>query len=283
MEFFDWVSVPQYIISALQGGVTLGQLYICLGVAGGLYLVCLVFGGLGLYSMAKRAGVKHPWLGFIPFVNTWYTGKIAGEANFFGQKMKRAGLYAMLVEIAYVGVNVLSLVVSIFLSNPAYYDTVIVNGQEVLEFKSGRVPLNLQWMVSATIWTEILSALAYLMLVVFLCVVFTALYRKYYARSPFLMTFFSAVFPFRGFVIFAVRKNTPVDYNAYMRRRMEEMMRQNGQYYGNPQQGGYGGGQADGGGRRESDPFSDFGDTKNSSDGENPFSEFDDPPSHPQP
>ena len=95
MEFFEYLRIPQYLVQFFRseaGGISLNELYIMLGVAGGAMLVCLILGGLALYVMAERAGVKHSWLGFIPFANTYYAGKIAGETPFFGRKMKRAGL-----------------------------------------------------------------------------------------------------------------------------------------------------------------------------------------------
>ena len=117
MEYFNWLLIPQYFMQYVFGGITLDQIYICMGVAGALYLVCLLLGGLGLWVMGTRQGIKHAWLAFLPFANTYYAGKVAGESALFGQRMKRSGLYAMLLEILYVALQILSLVISIILSN----------------------------------------------------------------------------------------------------------------------------------------------------------------------
>ena len=113
-----------------------------------------------------------------------------------------------------------------------------------------------------------MNVIAYLALILFFCAVFFAFFRKYYARSPFLMTFLCAVLPLRGIVIFAVRNNTPVDYDAYMRRKMQQYAARQGNPYGG--QGGYGeqgydiyGNRTDGAGAppKQDEPFSDFGDS----------------------
>ncbi len=259
MEFFNWLSVPQYVLQYAFGGISISQIYICLGVAGALYFICLMLGGLGLYTMGTRAGVKHAWLAFLPFANTYYTGKIAGDTRFFGAKMKRAGLYAMIVEIVYVGLEVLSLVISFTLSNPAFYETQVVGDQ--YRRTLANVPPQYAWMVSGMTWVPLLSTFVFLALAVFLCAVYNALYRKYYARSPFLMTILSVLLPVRGFILFAVRKNKPVDYEELMRKRMEQVMRQSGMP-------GYGTPTANSG----EDPFTEYKERKGES---SPFSEFD--------
>ena len=80
MEFFDWMNVPQFFIENFLWANTAEEyisiqrmgLMISLIVAGALYLIGHIFGGIGLYTIAKREGIKHPWLGFLPFLNTWY-------------------------------------------------------------------------------------------------------------------------------------------------------------------------------------------------------------------
>ena len=72
MEYFEFVAIPQYIMQFIRGGasggISLKELYILLGVAGGAYFICLIIGGLALFTLAERAGLKHTWLGFLPFV-----------------------------------------------------------------------------------------------------------------------------------------------------------------------------------------------------------------------
>ena len=291
MEFFDWINVVQ-IFTEYFAGVQVSSaaeyieaivriLYISLGVAGGVYLVCLIFGGIGMHTMAKKVGMKHSWLAFLPLANTWYAGKLAGETQLFGQKMKRVGLYAMLTEIVYVAINVFALIVTFALYQPDYFagNTSDSGALVSVYLNIDNIPLELRWLTTTDIVLNVLNTISYLFLIFFMCVLFYAFFRKYYARGPFLMTFMSAFLPFRGIVIFAVRNNTPVDYEAYMRRRMEQYARaRQGYGQGGPYGGGYGGqggydadGNAAAGGYGQSapadDPFSDFGDAPAPSDG----------------
>ena len=272
MEFFDWINVVQIFTqyftvvptqpSAAEYVELLRQiLLISVGVAGGIYLICLIFGGIGMTAMAKKVGMKHSWLAFLPFANTWYAGRLAGETQLFGKKMKRVGLYAMLAEVVYVAINVFSLVVRFGLYQPGYFveqyndSGTLIN----IDIDPERIPMALRWLVTANIVLDVVKSISYIAMLFFLCVLFYAFFRKYYARGPFLMTFMCALLPLRGFVIFAVRNNTPVDYNAYMRRKMEEYRRQQGGGYGPYNGGGYDayGNPASGGGG-DDDPFSDF-------------------------
>ncbi|MDE7159170.1 MAG: hypothetical protein K2N74_06325, partial [Clostridiales bacterium] len=146
MEFFDLFNFANTLTQVIRGEFSLSGLWVSFGIGLGLYLIVLVFGGLGLYTMASRVGLKHPWLGFIPFVNTFYAGKVAGEAHFFGQKMKRHGLYAMLAEIVYAGISIAGLLTSIFLSNPNYWTT---DAEGIMTFVPELVPAQYQWVVTA--------------------------------------------------------------------------------------------------------------------------------------
>ncbi len=277
MEFFDWINVVQFfteyftvatVSSAAEYIEVLRRImFISVGVAGGVYLVCLILGGVGMHAMAKKVGMKHSWLAFLPFANTYYAGKLAGETRLFGKKVKRIGLYAMLTEIVYVALSAFALVVTFALFRPEYFSEQVNDAGSIVGIflDSDRIPVALRWLTTADIVCEVLGYISYLVLIFFMCVLFYAFFRKYYARGPFLMTFLCAILPLRGFVIFAVRNNTPVDYDAYMRKKMEQYARAQRGYgqggydiYGNPIDPGNYGGNAPGGGADE-DPFSDFG------------------------
>ena len=305
MEFFGWMFILQIVMQffgqtefeTLEAGIDsyINIQTISLYVAAGLYLICLIMGGLGMMVMAKRVGLKNRWMGFVPFLNTYYAGKLAGETRIFNQKMKRAGLYTMIAEIVYVALKVFMLVIWFALMNPAYYVTIDradgsqiaqfdpdliwfalmypayyvtidrADGPQIAQFDPERVYDN-AWMVTADTACGILEYFVYFVLIFFMCILFYAFFRKYYARGPFLMTFLCAILPLRGFVIFAVRNNAPVDYDAWMRQRMQEYARQQQQMYG---QGGYGNYGGDYGGNYgaegqsnppDDEPFSEFGD-----------------------
>lgn len=256
--------------------------YICIGVGCGLYLVGLIMGGFGLYTMAKRAGVKHGWLGFLPFGNTYLSGKLAGQTNVFGAKMKNPGLWAMLVEIVFVALNIFSLVIGLLMQNAAFYAPEMNEQGQIVAYvlDPNLMPVGMRWMVTASGIIDIACWVFMFAIIFFFCTLYFALFRKYYARSPFLMTFLCALLPARGFVLFAVRKNTPVDYNAFLQQRMRQAQQQYGGGYGG--QGGYAPPSPPPQDNRPEEPFPDFGMPK--SDGptapdhdsghDSPFSDF---------
>ena len=266
MEFFEYVRIPQYIIQLVRqlvyggaaAGISLEELYILLAAAGGAYLFCLILGGLSLYVMAERAGVKHSWLGFIPFANTYYASKVAGEVSFFGRKMKHAGLFAMLAEIVYCVLEACSLIGSALLANPSYFETNYTGGSSSLILDLTTVPAGLRWLISGSTWFAVLALVANLVMLVLLCALYTGLYRKYSPRNAFLMTVVSVILPVRAFVLFSVRNNPAINYDEYMTERFKEAMRSVGMEFkeGTPTE----------------NPFENMAENPP----ESPFSEFDD-------
>lgn len=309
MEFFDIAYVAQLLmqltmtftydpsagleaqlasfIAAYRQAMIIG-----LCVAAGIYLVCLIMGGIGMHVMAKKRGMKGSWIAFLPFGNTFYAGKLAGETNFFGKKVKWMGLAAMLFEIVHVGLSIFSFYILFSFMQPEFYDPITTSDGLFggAEFVSSKLPVGMRWMLTADAVCEILIYVFYLFMLLAMCMMFYSFYRKYYARSPFVMMFLSALLPFRGFVIFAVRNNTPVDYDAWMRQRMEEFNRRQqqnrpGNYGGYGGYGGYGtpndpGSSNGAGGGTGENPFPDFGGSNGSNGsggsggGDSPFSDF---------
>ncbi len=294
MEFFQWTSAIQYfaqVVGFLSVDVNdldaalreVGRnLVILILVCAALYVACLVLGGIGLGKMAKRENKKHAWMGFVPILNTWYAGEIAGEANFFGQKMRRAGLYAAIAEGFYCVVGAFNLysTVALLPYSKVEIDTSYnPEGVPMIVTDPSRVPQGLRWLYDAGMWLQIAEMLLSVLFIVFAFVLFLALFRKYFARGPVLMTVICTLTSLRGVVLFAVRNNAPVDYDAYMRKRMEEAVR--GRYEG-PSGGPGRPGEGNGGGNgSRHDPFPDFGnsdggsgDTDRGGSSDDPFSEF---------
>ena len=291
MEFFDLFNVPMMFMEEIINFVVKPDiqdvydfsnvvlsyyLFAALGALG-VYVILLIFGGIGLSKLAKKQGLKHRWMGFLPFFNTYYAGKLAGETQFFGQKMKRIGLYAMLTEILYVVLQ-LFLMIATVISYFPQYRTLEVDEGVMTGIANSNMPA---WLEPTILYGNLVAYLIWFFVIIFFCVLFIAFFRKYYARGPILLAFLSAVLPFRGITIFAVRNNAPVDYNDYIRRRTQAYMRSNG--YNQPPYGPYGpqnGPQS--GPQNGPDPFDGFGgpnsgNSGKSSSDDDPFSEFDDP------
>ncbi len=255
MEFFDWMGIPQAILSYLNfdfgntiesiQSVRLQTVLITLYVTIGLYLLGHLFGGFGLYKMAKRAEDKLAWMAFVPFLNTYLAGRLAGQVNLFGAKVKRMGLYAAILEFLYVGINIFTLTVNILLLNPAYNALVETEVNSVTYLSTellplDRLPMAIRWMPTTLNVMEIISLILYFITLFAFVMLYAAFFRKYYARSPYIMAFLCSFLPVRGFVLFAVRNNTPVDYNAWMQERIRMMQQQQygGAPYGRPPYGG---------------------------------------------
>lgn len=270
MEFFDLFNVPMIFMEEIfnliikpdiqnvydfSNVILTYYLFAALGTLG-VYLILVVFGGIGLNKLAKKQGLKHRWMAFLPFLNTYYAGKLAGETQFFGQKMKRVGLYAMISEILYVALQ-LFVFAAVIISYFPEYRTLEVSDGVMTGAANEAMP---SWIEPAVTYGNLVAYLLWFFVIVFFCVLFVAFFRKYYARGPILLAFLSAVLPFRGFTIFAVRNNAPVDYNDYIRRRTQAYMRGNGYYQ--PPYGPYGpgnGGYGSGGPQNGPDPFEGFG------------------------
>ena len=270
MEFFDLFNVPMIFMEEIvnliikpdiqnvydfSNVILTYYLFAALGTLG-VYLILIVFGGIGLSKLAKRQGLKHRWMAFLPFLNTYYAGKLAGETQFFGQKMKRVGLYAMISEILYVALQ-LFVFAAVIISYFPEYRTLEVSDGVMTGAANEAMPA---WIDPAITYGSLVAYLLWFFVIVFFCVLYVSFFRKYYARGPILLAFLSAVLPFRGFTIFAVRNNAPVDYNDYIRRRTQAYMRGNG--YNQPPYGPYGpgnGGYGSGGPQNGPDPFEGFG------------------------
>lgn len=293
MDFFDWLSVPQVVLnfvsisvnSADEAADTIRLAWIiCLCVAAGLYLIGLLFGGFGLMTMAKRRGMQNWWLGFLPFGNTYLLSKLAGETDVLGKRFKRWGLWTMIAEIVFVLVQTVSIVLQLGFAKGAFYS--LQEGGYAFDSKLflQRAP-EYAWALQLDTAMMIISSLLGICVLFMFCFLYNSFFRKYYARSPMLMTILCVILPVRGFVSFAVRKNTPVDYDAYMRRRMEEAMRRSGYNQGGYNQGGYNQGGYNQGGYNQGgsgDPFSEYGGNGGASGGsggssgsdDSPFSDF---------
>ncbi len=249
MEFFDWMGVPQAILGFFNFdgdqsldsilAIQMKMLVITLIVAAGLYLLGHLFGGFGLYKIAKRAGDKFAWMAFVPILNTYLAGRIAGETNVFGFKVKHMGVLAAILEFVYIAVNVFTLVLSMLMLNNTFYGIVDRKvGETVfrsLEMKAIEgIPTELRWMVTALNVVNIIEIVWYFVVLFAFIMLYSAFFRKYYARSPFMMAFLCSIFPVRGYVLFAVRNNAPVDYNEWMQERLRRMQQQQAQQYGAP-------------------------------------------------
>lgn len=281
MRFFEWSYFVQMIadwfLTGSEDAPAALRLEYILGlcVGGAIFLALTVLGGFGLMKMAKSQGKKYFALAFIPIVNTWYAGYVAGEATAFGKKFSHAAVYAAALEGVCVAIGVLSLVLDGLLIPYARAELISGNGTvQLYQFyiSAETVPDSLLWAYQAEYgiemlgvgWLVLLSEFLSLVFLFFEYTVLYALFKKFYPMSPGVITVVAVLLPVREIMFFAFRNNKPVDYTEFMRRRAEAFARRQGNPYsntpGDPP-------------RPSEDPFRDFPSSPDGSSDE-PFDEF---------
>lgn len=73
MQYSFMYSDFEQLLRALSGWSTLPSL---------VSLAVYVFSALGLYTMAQRRGLRHPWLAWIPVANVWILGSLSDQYRY---------------------------------------------------------------------------------------------------------------------------------------------------------------------------------------------------------
>ncbi len=281
------------------GGITLAEFdlsltslhFISLGVGACIWLAFFLMQGFGLWKMAKKRDLPKRWMAFVPFANFLYMGKLAGDCNMFGQKVKRLGLFAMIAQI-------ITTVFSLLLLASISYLFLVEGEPSIVEDSLGSgIPYWGGTGFSKTVedfyrigagysfGISILSILqlVYEILLMMLCM---GLYRRYTPKSYTWLSLLVIFVPMSRYIItFCLRNRQSIDWEAYMRARNEAFARQYQQQYGGYNNGGYGSGQSNPYGNgtpygnpngqptppKPEEPFGEFGGKE---DGEKPFEEF---------
>lgn len=213
------------------------KMFLFAGIIGlALWVAAFVLQGVGIYAMAKKQGLKNRALAFVPFANILYLGKLAGECNFFGQRMKRAGMYAMIAQIIATVLCIATIASEQYLW--------LTHGEPQIEMTYGTYYwtglTGFAWNVSRFYdISGYLLPIFQMFVEIFLVVLMIGLCKKYSPKNYMVLSLVTLFIPIaRFFIIFAIRKRQPIDYEAYMRARHEAFVRRQQQYYG--QQNPYG-------------------------------------------
>lgn len=243
----------------------------------GLCVAAFVLQGIGLYKMAKRQNVKYAFLAFIPFGKIALVGKLAGEISFFGHKVNRLGLYAMILEIILSVFYAFMLVAMyiLYVENGAHL-TIVGGLEKWSDLSSSALVWKRFWEIGQYVMniTGLVHAIVILML-------YLGFYKRYVYRNNILLALGGVFFPlFNEVATFIIRNRALVDYDAIRRARQEEFRRrqqQSGPYgpYGGPFGGSYGnpyGGNPYGQSstppqeKKPDDPFGEFSEKTNTDD-----------------
>ncbi|WP_341875882.1 hypothetical protein [Defluviitalea saccharophila] len=82
------------------------ELLLGLGIAAGVIFILLVIGlifyilkSIGLFGMAKKAGIQNAWLAWIPVGDQYITGKLVGKINLFNNEINNLEIILPIVNI----------------------------------------------------------------------------------------------------------------------------------------------------------------------------------------
>ncbi len=269
MELYNFYSLAQLIGVLFSND--LKQAVLAGAIGGGILWIGLFFlQGAGLYALAKRQNMRKRWLAFVPFANIYYMGKIVGECHFFGQRMKNAGLYAMIAQIVTTVITLSYILAEVYLIwnfEPMVTElgTIYWVGLKGFAgFVNNFYAVGSYLMALLTLVTQIL-----------LVILMMGFFKKYAPRNHRVLSVVVFIIPMARFIaVFALRNREPFDYEEYMRRQHEAYIRRQQQYYngygnpyGNPYGGsspyGMGGYQGPQGGQEppkpQDEPFGEFG------------------------
>jgi hypothetical protein len=222
-------------------------------IAVGAYLVIYAFRAVGLFTLARRAGIGHAWFGFVPLLNSYLVGELAGTSSFASMKIKRIGLWYCLSEgvacIAYVlsDIAVLSLY-----GSGATYNAEVGSWVSVAE--------DLAWAQTMDGVMSYILLVLQLVYIFFFVLAVMGFFRKYAARNAGIFSVASIFVPIvYSILVFVVRNNAPIDYEQYVRDRRDAYYRQSAAYR-NAQQ--------------YSDPYSEQRQRRNPAQEDDVFREF---------
>lgn len=282
MEYFSVYYIVTYIIYYANGYAY--NFLMAFLISAVIYLMLLVLQGFGLYVMAKDARLPHAWMAFVPFLNDYLTGRLAGDCAFFGRKIKHCGIYYAVSDGVYTaaqGVYLMSFIL-------VYPYMTITETSTTYYYSYVGVPDALAWAVTLEDVFYYVSYVLEIVAWIFMILVIFTFFRKYSARFSTLFTITTIILPpAKCAFVFAVRKNKPIDYERYVREKNAEYYRRQQQYYSQPNPyetdsqnqnrnqsgsrwgGGQGGGQSNSGqqsdGYQGEDPFSEFSENGDSS------------------
>jgi hypothetical protein len=255
------------------------SLWAGLAFGSAVWIALFILQGIGLFVMAKKQNVGSAGLAFVPFANVFLMGKLAGESNAFGKKIKNLKVYVCISQIIVTVICFLTIAAEMYLY--LTYGLPSKNAQEMpmdspywpgltgTAYKISRFYEISTFLIS--IFGLIFEILMFLLIV--------GIIKKYSPSNYSILGALTLFVPISKYIlIFVLRKRKAIDFDAYMRARREAFLKQQQQYrnmYGNPYNP-YGGNYANPNGtpppsqenKKPEDPFEEFS-SKNTQTGGN--------------
>ena len=122
MEYGFEYSFPDIAAGAAEGifvgtaGIVTGVLIIFYLLALGYSIVCLVLNAVGMYRIAKRRGIHHAWLAWIPIGNSWLLGSISDHYQYVAkQKVTKRRKILLIMSIVLSGISLVMIGAAVLL------------------------------------------------------------------------------------------------------------------------------------------------------------------------
>lgn len=183
----------------------------------------------------QAQGIKTAWLAWIPFVNRYVMGKISGQANLFGLKVKNMGVWVMLLE--FLDFALMGTAVGLY-----YADTLgaFFAGEHVYLMSAGGfgslpVPVTatggelLIPYASAASVLSMISSFVALIALFFSISLYLDFFKRLVPETFWVYTLLSVLLDVTGLMVFLVRKKDPVDYKEYMQNKYRPHVLRRGQ------------------------------------------------------
>lgn len=184
--------------------------------AGAVLLALYVLKAVAIFLMAKKCGLKHKWMSFVPYLNFVILGKLAGKVRIFGFAFKNIGLfYVIFLAASHLIVVLESVASALFSYHPGATTQLFY---QVMLYVSAIV----NWPLS------IIELLCF----VTLCF---GLYGRYTPDRRILFSFlscFNFIFPI---ILIAIHNKKPYEsYDDYFKQKMAERYGQTYDPFSNP-------------------------------------------------
>lgn len=231
---------------------------------------------IGIYTLAKRNGVRKPWLAWIPCLWIYPTCKLIGNIRIFGRPIKNAAfvftlIYTLCEALAFA-YNIATYIplIGYYLQGGVVYmggeisGTIHYLGDYYVEAQTFINPFN-GWL--GTVMNVAYYVIDFLeLLKVFVVItIYFDLFRKFWPQH-YIIAAIASIFGLFDIFVFIIRKKRPINYSDYIRSRYGNPYGTNGYYGGsnNYGQGGYSNQDSTSQTKKEKpeNPFSEFDDKK---------------------
>ena len=108
------INIPLDRLTETEWALICTAVAVCMGVGLLLAVCCHIFRSIGLYAIAKRRGMKNPWLAWLPVGAMWTLGEIADQYQSVTRSKKTTRKVGLLILGALTAVLALAAYIGLF-------------------------------------------------------------------------------------------------------------------------------------------------------------------------